>query len=52
LDYITPDEMKELERGASAYGLSVKRLMENAGMGVAEVVLSRYGAVRRVCVVC
>jgi hydroxyethylthiazole kinase-like uncharacterized protein yjeF len=52
LEYITPDAMSELERSASDYGLSVKELMENAGRGVAEFVLSRYGAVERVCVVC
>jgi hydroxyethylthiazole kinase-like uncharacterized protein yjeF len=44
--------MKELERSASEYGLSLKQLMENAGKGVAEFVLSRYGPVRRVSVVC
>jgi hydroxyethylthiazole kinase-like uncharacterized protein yjeF len=52
LDYITPDEMSELERGASEYGLGVKELMENAGRGVAEFVLTRYGPGKRVCVVC
>jgi ADP-dependent NAD(P)H-hydrate dehydratase / NAD(P)H-hydrate epimerase len=51
LEYITPEAMKELEGGASEYGLSVKQLMENAGSGVAEFVLSRYGPVK-VCVVC
>jgi hydroxyethylthiazole kinase-like uncharacterized protein yjeF len=52
LDFITPDEMRELEKGASEYGLGVGDLMENAGRGVAEFILSRYGAVKRVCVVC
>jgi hydroxyethylthiazole kinase-like uncharacterized protein yjeF len=52
LEYITPDAMSELERGASGYGLSVKQLMENAGRGVAEFVLSRFGSAKRVCVVC
>jgi NAD(P)H-hydrate epimerase len=52
LDYVTPDQMSELERGASAYGMGVKELMENAGREVAEFVLSRYGAGERVCVVC
>jgi len=52
LEYITPEAMRELERGASEYGLGVKQLMENAGRGVAEFVLSRYGSARRVCVVC
>jgi NAD(P)H-hydrate epimerase len=52
LDYVTPDKMSELERGASEYGLGVQELMENAGRGVAEFIFSRYGAVRQVCVVC
>jgi hydroxyethylthiazole kinase-like uncharacterized protein yjeF len=52
LEYVTPEEMSELERGASEYGLDVKGLMENAGRGVAEFVLSRFGSARRVCVVC
>ncbi len=52
MEYITPAEMSELEKGASAYGLGVRQLMENAGRGVAEFILSRYGSVRRVCVVC
>ncbi|MGH9917313.1 MAG: NAD(P)H-hydrate epimerase, partial [Nitrososphaerales archaeon] len=52
LEYITPEDMRELERRASEYGLGVKQLMENAGRGVAEFVVSRYGSARRVCVVC
>ncbi len=52
MEYITPDLMRELEKGASEYGLGVRELMENAGKGVAEFVLSRYGAGKRVCVVC
>jgi hydroxyethylthiazole kinase-like uncharacterized protein yjeF len=52
LEYITPERMSELERGAPEYGLGVKELMENAGRGVAEFVLSRYGAAKSVCVVC
>src|SRR5882672_4160284 len=38
LDYVTPDQMSELERGASEYGMGVKELMENAGREVAEFV--------------
>lgn len=52
MDYITPDEMGELERSASEYGMGFKELMENAGRAVADFVLSRYGATNRVCVVC
>jgi len=52
LDYVTPDQMSELERGASEYGMGVKELMENAGREVAEFVMSRYGAGVRVCVFC
>ena len=52
LEYVTPEEMSDLERGAAEYGLGVKELMENAGRGVAEFVLSRFGAQKGVCVVC
>lgn len=52
MEYITPEEMSELERGAAEYGMGVKQLMENAGRGVAEFVSSRFGSARRVCVVC
>ncbi|MDA4115403.1 MAG: NAD(P)H-hydrate epimerase [Thaumarchaeota archaeon] len=52
MEYITPEAMRELERGASEYGFGVKQLMENAGQGVAEFVLSSYGSASRVCVVC
>ena len=42
MEYITPDAMRELERGAfGSLGVSVKDLMENAGRGVAEFVLRR-----------
>jgi len=52
LEYITPEEMKALEAAALEYGLGVKALMENAGREVAEFVLSRYGASKKICVVC
>ncbi len=52
MEYVTPEEMVALERGAAQYGLGVKALMENAGRGVARFVLSRYGDAKRVCVVC
>ncbi len=52
LEYITPEAMKELEANAWEYGLTVKDLMENAGRGVAQFVISRYGSEKRVCVVC
>jgi hydroxyethylthiazole kinase-like uncharacterized protein yjeF len=52
LEYVTPEAMRELEKEASSYGLSVKDLMENAGRGVAEFILSRFGPGKRVCVVC
>lgn len=50
--YVTPEEMRELEARAVEYGMGVGDLMENAGRGVARVVLSRYGSGKRVCVVC
>lgn len=52
MEYITPSAMRELELGAAEYGLGVRDLMENAGRGVAEFVLDRYGAANCVCVVC
>ena len=52
LDYITPEKMRELEMSASGYGMGAKQLMENSGRAVAEIVLARYGAARRVCVIC
>lgn len=52
VEFITPEEMSELERGAARYGLGVKELMENAGEGVADFVSSRFGSARRICVVC
>lgn len=54
VDYVTPDEMKELESSASAYGLGVAELMENAGRAVAQVVEREYGYSpgRSVLVVC
>jgi ADP-dependent NAD(P)H-hydrate dehydratase / NAD(P)H-hydrate epimerase len=52
LEYITPEEMSELERGAAEYGVSVKELMENAGRAVADFVLSRFGPPGPVRVVC
>ncbi len=51
MEYITPAKMAELERRASEYGLTVGELMENAGKGVADFVVSRYDP-SRVCVVC
>ena len=52
MEYITPKEMAELEKRATDHGLTVERLMENAGKSVADFVLSRYGSALRVCVVC
>ncbi len=52
MKYITPSAMRELEERASGYGVTVSMLMENAGRGVAEIVVSRYGTGRRVTAVC
>ena len=52
LEYITSGEMAELERRAADYGLTVERLMENAGKAVGEFVITRYGPGAKVCVVC
>jgi len=52
LEYVTPEEMAELERRSAANGVGPKDLMENAGRAVAEFVESRYPRAGRVCVVC
>lgn len=52
MEYVTPEEMKRLEREAGGYGLGVKQLMENAGRGVADFVVERFPRAGRVCVVC
>lgn len=52
MEYITPGAMAALEKGAARQGLSVEKLMENAGRGVAHFVLDRYGVGVKVCVVC
>ena len=52
MEYITPEEMAELERRSSEYGAGPKELMENAGKAVAEFVMSRYAGAGRICVVC
>ena len=51
LKYVTPEEMRGLELGASKYGLGPKQLMENAGTAVADFILERFGT-PDVCVVC
>jgi hydroxyethylthiazole kinase-like uncharacterized protein yjeF len=51
LRFVTPEQMRSLEEGASGYGLGVRDLMENAGRGVADYILRRFGT-PRVCVVC
>lgn len=54
MEYLTPDEMSEAEKGAISRGLGVGTLMENAGSAIAAVIDSRYRAKgsRRVLVVC
>jgi hydroxyethylthiazole kinase-like uncharacterized protein yjeF len=52
VEYITPSDMAALEGRASDYGMTVERLMENAGKSVAEFVISNYGHAAKVCVVC
>ena len=42
MDYITPEEMRELEKRASSRGVSVVQLMENAGIGIAKEIESRF----------
>jgi NAD(P)H-hydrate epimerase len=43
MKYVSVAEMQSIERQANASGLSYERMMENAGRGLAEVVLEAYG---------
>jgi hydroxyethylthiazole kinase-like uncharacterized protein yjeF len=43
MKYVSVAEMQAIEREANASGLSYERMMENAGRGLAEVVLDEYG---------
>ncbi len=47
MEYITPKEMAEEERRASARGVSVAVLMENAGVGIAREIMARFEPIRR-----
>ncbi len=54
MEYLTPDEMGEVEKRAISGGLGVLELMENAGSAVAAVIDDRYRerGSGRVLVVC
>ncbi|OGO38021.1 MAG: hypothetical protein A2W35_00780 [Chloroflexi bacterium RBG_16_57_11] len=43
MKYVSVAEMQAIEREANLSGLSYERMMENAGRGLAEVVLDEYG---------
>ncbi len=43
MKYVSVAEMQAIEREANASGLSYAQMMENAGRGLAEVVLEEYG---------
>jgi NAD(P)H-hydrate epimerase len=43
IKYVRVSEMQAIERQANASGLSYERMMENAGRGLAEVILDKYG---------
>jgi NAD(P)H-hydrate epimerase len=43
MKYVSVAEMQSIERQADASGLSYERMMENAGRGLAEVLLDQYG---------
>jgi len=50
---VTADEMREIDRVTSQkYGVPSLSLMENAGTAVADFVLSRYPAARKIGIVC
>ena len=46
MEYITPEEMLEHERRASAKGVTVAALMENAGSGIASEIEARFKPIR------
>jgi hydroxyethylthiazole kinase-like uncharacterized protein yjeF len=54
MDYLTPEEMRELERRAAQRGIGPDNMMERAGKEVAEVIDSRYRrrGTNRVLVLC
>jgi hydroxyethylthiazole kinase-like uncharacterized protein yjeF len=54
MDYLTPDEMREVESRAAARGLSPRTLMENAGRAVAAVIEERLSKAQkmRALIVC
>lgn len=52
MDTVTVKEMKEIERIADSKGLSYYQMMENAGTGSYEVLMSEYPHVEAVIVFC
>ncbi len=54
MDYITPEEMRRVEAGASDRGLDEQALMENAGAAIVRVLEQRYARLDggRMLVVC
>lgn len=42
MEYLTPDEMREVEERAGAKGLGTDKLMEDAGKAVASIIDDRY----------
>ncbi len=44
-EYITPEEMRELESKASSKGITTEFLMENAGRGIANEIEVNFGSV-------
>ncbi len=49
---ITSREMRALEANAEYFGISLLQLMENAGSGVAQEIVSRFPKDKRVAVFC
>ena len=47
MKFVTVEEMISIEREADSSGLSYDKMMENAGRGLAEVILRRYGNLKR-----
>lgn len=46
MEYVTPSEMRKEEERALSLGISTERLMENAGRGVAEEIVRRFGPIK------
>jgi len=51
-NFITSREMRAIEANAEYYGISLAKLMENAGRSVAEEIISRFPNKRKIAIFC